>query len=76
MIFKLLASNQFNQNYIVNAKFKISISKQDAAFGQVFCQCFIEDIEGRIYEGKVYRERAFPIADSMFEKIIKRIKWT
>lgn len=74
MIVKTLRSNQFDKNYIVTAKFRVWISKQDAAFSQVSCQGILEDIEGRIYKGKIYKERAFPVADSMFEKIIKILK--
>ena len=74
MIVETLTENQFSINYIVDAKFKIWLSKQDIALNQITCQCILEDINGRKYIGKVYKERAYPIADSMFEKIIKLIK--
>ena len=76
IIIKTLKSNQFDKNYIVSARLKIQISKQDVALSQVSCQGILEDKEGRIYTGKVYKERAFPIADSLFEKIFKLMKKT
>lgn len=73
-ISKTLISNEFDSNFIVKAKFKVWITKQDAAIRQISCQGIVEDIDGRVYEGKVYNETAYPIADSLFEKIIKKIK--
>lgn len=69
-----LLSNQLDKNYIVSAKFNVRISNQDAALSEVSCQGILEGIDSRIYEGKIYKERAFLIADSMFEKIIKLMK--
>ena len=74
MIFKTLDKNNFDKNYIVSAKFKIWIRKQNVAFNLVSCQGLLEDVEGRKYVGKIYKETAFPIADSMFKKIMKLIK--
>ena len=73
-ISQTLLSNDFDSDFITKAKFKIWISKQDAALNQISCQGIVEDVEGRIYEGKVYREKAYPITDSLFEKIFKKIK--
>lgn len=74
MIFKTLTTNHIDNNYIASAKFKVWISKEDALYNQVSCQGILEDIEGRRYIGKTYKERAFPVADSLFQKIINSIR--
>jgi hypothetical protein len=63
IISKTLLSNGFDPSFIDSAKFKVWITKQDAVLRQVSCQGIVEDIDGRIYEGKVYKETAYPIAD-------------
>lgn len=71
IISKTLASNQFEQDFFTEAKLVIEINMLDATLNQVSCQGVLKDKEGKIYKGKIIKDTAYPIADTMFEKIKK-----
>jgi hypothetical protein len=71
---KRLVQNGFESDYINQGVFKIHISELDQAFGNVSIQCLLTTKENRTLTGKVYSEKTYPIADSFFERIMKKIK--
>ena len=72
-ITKTLVSNGFDDKYISQGIFKIHISNIDHAFGKVSIQCILTNIDNHKFVGKVYSEKTYPIAESLFEKIIKKL---
>lgn len=66
-LFRTLLSNNFDSDFITKAKFKIWINKQGLELNQILCQGIIEDENGKIYEGKVYKETAYPIENSILK---------
>ena len=71
---KRLVQNGFESDYISQGVLKIHISQLDQAFGSVSIQCLLTTKENRTIRGKVYSEKTYPIAESYFERIMKKIK--
>jgi len=71
---KRLVQNGFESDYINQGVFKVHISELDQAFGTVSIQCLLTTKENRAVTGKVYSEKTYPIAESFFERIMKKIK--
>lgn len=74
LIEKKLVQSGFEKEYINQGIFKIHISEFDKTFGSVSIQCVLTTKENRELKGKVYSEKTYPIADSFFDRIMKRIK--
>lgn len=53
-----LDSNDFQADFIVEAKFKINIPESAKATRFFSCKAIVTDKDGRVYEGRNYTERA------------------
>lgn len=77
-----LESNNFPADFIVEARFKIYISKKYKELRLFSCQGIVADKEGHVYEGKVYTEKAhenpfavFPVSlADRIRKFVKKIR--
>ncbi len=56
---KTLIKQRFDADFITEAKFIIFISQRQKVLKLFTCQAILKDIEGRVYAGKVYTERAY-----------------
>lgn len=74
LIQKQLKIKNFESDYFRKGSLKITIDKIGEPFGIVSIQCILVNIDNRQFVGNVYQERTYPIADSLFEKIIGKIK--
>ena len=72
---KELVKNGVPDNFIVKAKFDISISKQDRALKTISCEAILIDKDGKIYKSKVYKETTYDSDFLAFKPtIIERLK--
>jgi hypothetical protein len=74
-ITSILSSNDFENEFIVDAKFKIYVSQKYKVMRLLSCQAILTDKDGRIYKGKTYTEKACEEPFKVFtNSIIERIR--
>ncbi len=64
IVFKTLESNEIPRDFIIEAKFKISINKKR----ELICQNFVKGKNDRIFKTKDYMEQSYEIFDTNLSK--------
>jgi len=71
LISKQLVNYKFNEDYIAQGVLKIAAEKMGEPFGVILIHCILITRENKQIKGKVFELGTYPIADSLFDKVMK-----